>query len=140
METALDSGEGRLEGSVIRLSGRVFGIELFVEEVVTQRREPTHKEWRTINNPRLLIIGNYRMGFDLADNSGKVQVRIYIDYELPKLHLLKPVVRFLAKAYARWCIEQMASGARKYFEPPGSPLQRRAGQSPDSQLLNRRMT
>ncbi len=42
-------------------------IDLFLEEVVTEREPPHHKAWETTGRQQLLVISNYRLGFDLAD-------------------------------------------------------------------------
>lgn len=64
MTYAFDDAGGRAVGSVIRMGGRVLGVTIEVEEVVTERIPPRRKVWETIGRPRLLIIGAYRMGFD----------------------------------------------------------------------------
>lgn len=66
MTTELDEGRGQRVGSRIRLSGRVFGVVVSVEEVVIERTPPFRKVWETIGTPKLLVIGHYRMGYELA--------------------------------------------------------------------------
>jgi hypothetical protein len=129
MEIVLDEQRGQAVGSRIRLTGRVLGIKLRVEEVVTQRLAPFHKQWSTIGNPRLLVIGHYRMGFDVTDESGQARVRIFIDYEPSSSIFLKPICRPLARMYAEWCVKQMAHDARGYFEREGMA---RSTSSPES--------
>lgn len=41
-----DNGQGRALGSRLKMNGQAFGIDLFVEEVITQRNPPTRKAWR----------------------------------------------------------------------------------------------
>ena len=65
-ETQIDEGRGHKVGSRIRLSGRVFGVELSVEEIVVERDPPRRKVWETTGAPRLLVIGHYRMGFEIG--------------------------------------------------------------------------
>jgi Polyketide cyclase / dehydrase and lipid transport len=64
MQTELDAD--RTVGSRIRLGGRVFGLALSAEEIVTERVPPQRKAWETTGSPRLLVIGHYRMGFEIA--------------------------------------------------------------------------
>ena len=45
MALELDAAEGRAVGSRIRLSGRVLGIKLWVDEVITERNPPQRKVW-----------------------------------------------------------------------------------------------
>jgi hypothetical protein len=54
MQTELDAGQGQTGGSRIRLSSRVFGLELSVEEIVTERVPPQRKVWETTGLPRLV--------------------------------------------------------------------------------------
>ena len=58
METEIDEGRGQEVGSRIRLSGRVFGVALSVEEIVTERNPPHGKVWETTGAPKLLVIGH----------------------------------------------------------------------------------
>jgi hypothetical protein len=84
MEIELDSGRGQNVGSRIRLVGKVFGMRLSVEEVVTERNPPHRKVWQTIGSPRLLVIGHYRMGFEIGSPDNGSLLRVHIDYALPE--------------------------------------------------------
>ena len=90
METQIDEGRGQKVGSRIRLSGRVFGVELSVEEIVVERDPPRRKVWETTGTPRLLVIGRYRMGFELSAYESGSLLGVFIEYALP------------ARAPARW--------------------------------------
>lgn len=83
METVLDAQQGHSVGSHIVLKGRVFGIQLYLDEVVITRDPPLKKTWETVGEPRLLVIGSYRMGFNLTPDGTKAQLRVAIDYDLP---------------------------------------------------------
>ena len=63
MQVELDAARGQKIGSWIRLSGKILGVTLAVEEIVTERTPPRRKAWETTGVPRLLVIGRYRMGF-----------------------------------------------------------------------------
>jgi len=58
-----DELHGQPIASVIRVTGRVLGMNLSVEEIVVERTPPSHKAWETRGTPKLLVIGAYRMGF-----------------------------------------------------------------------------
>ena len=45
MKTVLDERRGQTVGSHIRVSGRILGLELSLNEVVTEREPPTTKVW-----------------------------------------------------------------------------------------------
>lgn len=46
METTVDEGQGQRIGSHIRMSARVLGLRLSLDEVITEREPPTRKVWR----------------------------------------------------------------------------------------------
>ncbi|WP_426129138.1 hypothetical protein [Pararhizobium sp. PWRC1-1] len=48
-----DEACGRSVGSVIKMTGKVAGLNLHVEEVVIQRQAPFLKAWETVVEPRL---------------------------------------------------------------------------------------
>ena len=114
MAIEFDGAEARAEGSCIRLRGSVLGIPLSVEEVVIERRPPHRKVWQTVGVPRLLVIGGYRMGFDVAPRGKTSALRVFIDYELPRRGIAR-WLSWIGNAYARWCVAQMASDARAHF-------------------------
>jgi hypothetical protein len=115
MKIEVDSGQGREVGSHIRLSGSVFGIRLDVEEVVITHDPPWRKRWRTVGSPRLLVIGSYEMGFNLAATATGTALRVYITYALPETKWLG---RLFGRYYANWCIQRMAADAAKQFGMP----------------------
>jgi len=107
MTTQLDAARGRQVGSEIRLSGRVLGLELTVAESITERLPPHRKVWETTAPPRLLIIGHYRMGFEITPRGIASQLRVFIDYALPPSGPGRWLGRFLGRFYAQWCTQQM---------------------------------
>ena len=67
----------------------MLGFELAVDEKVVERTPPYRKAWETVGSPKLLVIGGYRMGFDVAaQGSGSL---------------------------LRWCTERMVSDAVRHF-------------------------
>ena len=115
METLVDANQGRSVGSHIVLRGRVFGIRLFVEEVVTAHDPPTRKDWETIGTPRLLVIGPYHMSFELAPSDIGTRLRVTIEYELPAHGAARVLGWLFGRMYAAWCTRQMVSDATKLF-------------------------
>src|SRR5581483_10050755 len=83
MKIEFDEDHGQAVGSRIRLSGRVLGMNLSVEEVVVERTPPRRKSWETVGSPRLLVIGHYRMGFDIAPQGEGSLLCVFIEYALP---------------------------------------------------------
>jgi Polyketide cyclase / dehydrase and lipid transport len=115
MDVRLDAGRGRRLGSRIRMSGSAFGLRLSLEEVVGEYDPPRHKSWETVGEPRLLIIGRYRMGFDVAPQNGGSKLRVFIDYELPHGTRRGWLIARLASWYAAWCTQRMVNDAVAYF-------------------------
>lgn len=114
MTIEMDAGEGHAVGSQVRMRGRMMGIHLALTEVVTDREPPMRKAWRTID-AELLVIGNYRLGFDLAPEGRHTRVRFFIDYALPGR--MRWLGILFARGYARWCIGRMAADASRQFAP-----------------------
>ncbi len=84
MTYELDAAQGRTVGSLIKMGGSFLGIPLSVEEVVVVREPPHRKVRETRGQPRILIIGSYRMGFEITPSgSGATHLRVFIDYDLP---------------------------------------------------------
>ena len=116
LETQIDEGRGQKVGSRIRLSGRVFGVDLSVEEIVVERDPPRRKVWETTGLPKLLVIGHYRMGFELsADGTGSL-LGVFIEYALPVRAPARWLGRLFGRYYARWCTQQMVDGAVDHFK------------------------
>lgn len=117
MQTALDEGGGRELGSHIRVHGRVFGLELSLDEVVTERQPPTRKVWETVGTPKLLVIGSYRMGFEATPRESGSLLRVFIDYDLPASWPGRWLGRAFGTYYARWCTRTMVRDAVRHFDP-----------------------
>jgi hypothetical protein len=116
MKTETDSQRGQAVGSLIRMKGRVLGIALCVEETVSDYQPPFRKTWETLGEPRLLVIGNYRMGFELAARAGKTDLRVWIDYNLPSRIAGRWLGKILGNVYANWCVKSMVRDAAKAFQ------------------------
>ena len=114
--TEFDEGHGQVVGSRIRLSGQVLGMNLSVEEVVVERTPPLRKSWETAGSPKLLVIGHYRMGFEIASQGERSLLRVFIDYALPPSGLERCLGWIFGGFYARWCVRQMVFDAARQFE------------------------
>ena len=123
METRIDEGRGQEVGSRIRLSGRVFGVELSVEEIVVERDPPRRKVWETTGAPKLLVVGHFRMGFELSAQGNASMLRVFIEYALPERAPARWLGRLFGRYYASWCTRQMVDDAVEHFETrPGTHL------------------
>lgn len=115
MKTVVDALDGRCVGSHIGLSGQIFGIQLDLEEMVILREPPFTKTWETVGEPNLIVIGPYRMGFQLKQEMETVQLRVTIDYDLPKKGVPHLLGLLFGRSYAKWCTQQMAKDAHRIF-------------------------
>ena len=115
MLTMVDEGRGRRVGSHIRLDGRVLGLRLSLDEVVTEHDPPRRKVWETVGGPRLLVIGAYRMGFEIAADGPRSALRVFIDYALPERGASRWLGRAFGSWYARWCTRRMVSDAARAY-------------------------
>lgn len=113
MVTSTDEGHGQRIGSHIRMTGKVFGISIFLDEVVTDHNPPYTKTWETVGNPRLLVIGHYKMGFEITPQGKHSSLRVFIDYDLPSSNTW--LGRLFGGIYAKWCVGQMANGVYNHF-------------------------
>lgn len=117
MTINMDALKGRSTGSHIHLQGGVLGIPIHVEEVVTEHQPPFRKAWETIGVPKLLVIGSYKMGFEITPQGALSLLRVFIDYDLPEPWLTRLLGQLLGRFYARWCTESMAKDAAAFFSP-----------------------
>ena len=113
MDTSTDEGHGQQIGSHIRMTGKVLGISVFLNEVVKDHKPPYLKTWETVGNIRLLVIGHYRMGFEITPQNEHSSLRVFIDYDLPTASAW--LGRLFGEFYAKWCVNQMANGVRNHF-------------------------
>jgi len=113
MSVMIDSRRGQAVGSHITMSGRAFGLRIFLDEVVTSHEPPHRKTWETVGAPKLVVVGRYGMGFDIRERGDVSSLRVWIDYDLPPQRWLG---RLFGSAYAKWCVSQMINDTRDHFE------------------------
>jgi hypothetical protein len=115
MTYAFDEGRGRTVGSHIKMEGAAFGLKLSADEVVTERKVPRRKVWKTVGSPKLLIIDAYEMGFEISPAGAGATLRVWIDYATPGGLVGAIAGRPLAEMYARWCVDRMVTDAQLGF-------------------------
>ena len=113
-----DAAFGRAVGAKISLHGRVLGIPLSVEEVVTERNPPLRKVWITTGRTQLVVIGSYRMGFEIVPGTQSSHLRVFIDYAYLDGYLTYWLGCLLGATYARWCTQRMTGDAGTHFRDP----------------------
>ena len=113
MQIITDPRRPRGVGSPISLRGRVFGLRLSVDEVVTRYEPPSVKEWETTHEPRLVVIGQYRMAFLTTAERTGTALRVTIDYNRPASGASRLFAALFGRMYAKWCTSQMIGDAIK---------------------------
>ena len=116
METRVDEGKGQKIGSHIQMRGSVFGLKLYLDEVIVRHEPPHHKAWKTVGDLNLLVIDHYKLGFDIEPDNTNSRLRVYIDYNLPQSAAVRILGYLFGGMYAKWCVNQMISGVKKHFK------------------------
>lgn len=114
MRITTDALDGQAVGSRVRMDGKMLGMALSLEEVVTDRQPPFKKAWQTVD-AKLLVIGQYQLGFALTPSGDRSLLRVFIDYELPQRGVTRWLGKLFGKPYARWCVERMVNDASVHF-------------------------
>ena len=116
METEIDEGKGQRVGSHIKMQEKVFGFNLFLDEVIIKHSPPHHKEWETVGNINLLVIDHYKLGFEIKPEGEHSKLTVYIDYNLPKSPFTQLLGLLFGSMYAKWCVRQMINGIDTHFK------------------------
>lgn len=97
------------------MTGRVLGLDLWIEEVVTAYEPPRRKVWETRGEPRLLVIDRYRMGFTIDPAARGSRLAVFIDYRRPRQGVGRVLGPLLGRSYAAWWTRRIVQDARATF-------------------------
>lgn len=128
MRIETDDRHGKAVGSVISMRGRVLGVSLHLDEVVTTYDPPRSKTWETRGEPRLLVVGSYRMGFSVVASGRGSTLTVFIDYQLPQRGIGRLCGYLFGSTYAAWCTRRIAADARRAFPPGTGPVRATGGE------------
>ena len=107
-------------GAIYRYSGQMLGLVLDFSEAVTTYVAGREKIWRTIGDPKLLIIRGYEMRVLVGPATPTTSnLTISIDYELPASGFWRLAGWLLADVYSRWCLKGMVDGSKRDLEQQG---------------------
>jgi len=115
MRYEFDDGKGRRLGARVRLLGSFLGLKLEIDERVIDREPARSKAWQTVENPRILILARYRMGFSLRPLSDGSRLTAFIDYALPEKGIGRLLGALAGGVYARWCVRNILRQAKGHF-------------------------
>jgi hypothetical protein len=115
MNIHMEPDHTRRVGSRFGFTGRVLGVPLEVDEIVTGRVPPSSKTWETTSEPKLWVIGSYQMGSELMPRGDHTTLRVYIRYDLPASGLPRVLGHLFGRFYAQWCTRKMVDDAREHF-------------------------
>ena len=104
-------------GATYCYSGTMTGLSFNFSESVTKYLPPREKVWRTIGEPRLLIIASYETRVAVEPLSpASSRLTISIVYELPRSGFWRIVGLVLARSYSRWCLRRMCRDTKRLLE------------------------
>ena len=107
-------------GAIYRYSGQMLGLVLDFSEAVTTYVAGREKIWRTIGNPKLLIMRGYEMRVLVGPATPTTSnLTISIDSELPASGFWRLAGWLLADVYSRWCLKGMVDGSKRDLEQQG---------------------
>jgi len=115
MRYEFDEARGRKPDARVRLLGSVLGMNLEIEERITERTPGVSKSWQTIGQPRMLILEAYRMGFTVTPGDAGCRLQVFIDYATPHGGLGRWLGQIAGGPYARWCVRSMIDAAVRHF-------------------------
>ncbi len=116
MNTHMDDKRFRELGSHIQMGGTVFGIKLYLDEVVRHYEPPYRKQWQTVGKLNLLVIDHYKLGFGIDPKDNGSNFRAYIDYYLPQSVATRILGYLFGRMYAKWCVNQMINGVKEHYK------------------------
>ena len=119
MSIHMEDDHTRSVGSRFGFEGRVLGVPLKVEEIVTSRTPPRTKAWETTKEPVLWVMGQYAMRFTLVPMAGGASLSVRIDYNDPTTFLPRLLGVMFGRLYAKWCGGQMCTDASRHFSSSG---------------------
>ena len=115
MDIVTDDARGQRIGSRLHLGGTVLGMHLGVDAVIVDYDPPRRKRWETVGEPKLLVIGQYRMDLELRQRGEGTTLRSVLDYDLPQCGFPRFLGHVAGRFYARWCTRAIVRDAARHF-------------------------
>ncbi len=103
-------------GATYRWTGQVLGMPLDFTETVVKWVPNKERVWRTIGEPKIIIMDNYEMAFVVRPVGVGSEFTVEISYELPKTFFGKFLGLVLGNWYSKWCLNSMCNDAKAALE------------------------
>lgn len=113
MDLQMDEGHGQSVGSHIRLSGKVLGKPLSLEEAITKGEPPHINTWETVGIPKFLIVGQYQYNVQIEPQRNGSMLRVSFYSDPPKESGW--LRRWFSRVYTKLCGREMVEVTRGYF-------------------------
>jgi hypothetical protein len=102
---------------LLRRGGQLPGLPLRVDEIIDTYEPGRKKSWRSVGVPRLLVLGRYRMGFEVCPRADETDVLVYVEWD-PLPGWRGALLRGAARRYAAWFVDSAVRGAQGAFTLP----------------------
>ena len=96
--------------------GRMMGMTIDFNEIVTKWQPPKLKEWETVGKAKIIIMSWYRMWFEITPAENGTIAKLSISYLPPTPWFYKILSFFFAKLYCNWCLNNMLNDTRNELE------------------------
>jgi hypothetical protein len=108
-------------GATYRWFGKMMGMTIDFTQTVSKWVQGVEKEWKTNGDVKIIIMGWYRMFWNLKPVEGGTLATIGIDYSAPREWYFKVLSFLFGGMYSRWCLNSMLRDTKKAFETPFQP-------------------
>ena len=102
--------------SKFRWYGKMMWFTMDFTVVVTKWIKNKEKDWETIGEAKMIIMGWYQMRLVISPEGANTKAELSIAYSKPKNIFLKFIAFFLAPLYANWCLNNMLKDTKKMLE------------------------
>ena len=109
-------GPCRGVGATFHWHGKVMGMPVDITETVTKWIEGQEKVWETIGQPKIIILGWYRMILKTKPSKEGTLASLQIDYTQPDGWFYKLLYFLLSRWYCNWCLNNMLNDTKRNLE------------------------
>ena len=103
-------------GATYRMHGKVMGMTIDFTETVTEWVRNRKRVWKTVGEPKLVIMGGYEMSFVIEPAPSGSTLTFGITYDLPASLFGRILGWLVGSWYARWCLRNMCRDAKEALE------------------------